>query len=291
MDKQILGGRIMSKINCIKSAKQVVSRVKLVSNQGNVRDVKLVKNVLPTLQNGNMKIVNTDKFDVICWSIASQATLNFVRKSVSNYSDEYTKLADNTLCHNCESCVGGCYNLKAYRRTTILKSRFSNFYHTFDANFVHNMVTLISRRNEKSKSKGKKLFVRLHVDGEIYSYEYGLKLMDICRAFVCDDNVVFYTYTKSYHIVERLEAEGLIPSNLNINLSLYDDMDEQIQKYVLASKNNVFYSSKDESFPLVAKAKAQAKVIKLECNGFNCANCSYCAKLMTNKVMITCPIH
>lgn len=262
----------------IKAKTEIVSKVNLISKKGNIRNIIFKKAEYPTLQCGNMKIVNTDKYNVRCWSIASESTLEFIRTSEPSYSDKYIEKVGK-LCHNCDTCKYDCYNRYAYRFSSIIFSRMSNFYHTMDENFIHNMIASIYNYNERSKKEGKKLLIRLHVDGEMYSLNYSRKLMDICRFFLLDDNVLFYIYTKSYDIVEQLDKNNEIPSNLNVLLSLYDDLDEELKRYVLNSKHNTFYTSNTlESLPQGSKT--------IKCRGFNCANCSICYKHTNRKIII-----
>jgi len=134
------------------------------------------------------------------------------------------------LCPNAtEMCKGTCYNNKIFY-DGVINSKINNLLLSLQDNFIVLFVETFKKilKKDKKKNDGKKIYVRLHVDGEIYSLNYLTKLVDITRYF---PSVNFFTYTKSFDILGRFLKNDSLTDNLNIMLSVYNDIsDSDIDK-------------------------------------------------------------
>jgi len=113
------------------------------------------------------------------------------------------------------------------------------------------------------KENKKKIYFRIHVEGEFYNREYFKKWLDIVKKF---PNVIFWTYTKNLEIFNNLKE---IPKNLYINLSIFNDVNKDNLKKSLkiAEKFNLNLVSNDKNLI------NNKKIIK--CNGY-CIKCKAC---------------
>ena len=126
-------------------------------------------------------------------------------------------LAPIITCPNCAQCARYCYDIKAVmaypscldaraRNTAIMQS---------DLDYFFGQITRRLARYRKN-------YMRWHVSGDITSPEYLAGMIHIADIFPAKQ---FWTYTKSYHLVNAYVAthggarECAIPANLSIMYS------------------------------------------------------------------------
>lgn len=114
----------------------------------------------------------------------------------------------------CENCKGDCYairtqvfrnnNIPSWADNTILATQeIDTFFKEIQQFIDRSMVAA----------------VRWHSFGEMPSYEYLLKMVDLAKE---NPTIIFYTYTKRFEWVERyLKDHFCFPNNLVINVSIW----------------------------------------------------------------------
>jgi hypothetical protein len=112
--------------------------------------------------------------------------------------------------------------------------------------------------------------IRYHSFGEIPSYEYLLKMVELAEN---NDDVKFYTYTKRFEWIERYMKEHfLFPSNLVINVSIWHKNYDNPYHFP-----EFIYD--DLQDPEIAKLPhCPAVDINGNETGFTCAKCKRCLK-------------
>lgn len=242
------------------------------------RKVTLDKLADFTLQNGNMKLKDTDKEVILDWSILGEAERLLIFRN-----GYYNEKIDFNLCpYATIRCIETCYNLKAsYMFDNIIDGRLSNLLFTLDSDFTDRMIKKLHGKLKFAKRHGRRVVVRIHVDGEWYSLEYMKKWFAIAEAL---PEIRFFTYTKSFDYLLQVDS---IPSNLNIMLSIFDDIDAaELEKAYELNKifGLKFFYSGDLTDKLPEHVTGKAK----ECKGADCLNCRYC---IHGHQMVHTPIH
>lgn len=159
---------------------------------------------------------------------------------LNTYFDKYA------MCRNCQYCDGLCYNNKF-----LVKSS------TKALNELKNLVAYILKKDELfekiNDSIGNSRLFRIHGNGEFHSMENLEFWIKIAKA---NKKVVFYTYTKSYDLLESYLASGKkLPSNLIINISMVEGQQAELtEKYPLIMQNNKFVIILDKELTTDKKA-------------------------------------
>ena len=115
----------------------------------------------------------------------------------------------------CSECKTNCYairnqkfrsdtkNLIFWSENTLLAKEYIEQFFNEIQNFINlNMISAI----------------RFHSFGEIPSYEYLLKMVELAEN---NPFVMFYTYTKRFEWLEKLLSHKSLPNNLTINVSIW----------------------------------------------------------------------
>lgn len=105
------------------------------------------------------------------------------------------------------SICASCYALKGqYRFSNVQAAQRRRMEATKAPQWVEAMVTLIS---------GMPWF-RWHDSGDLYSYEYALRVLEVCRL---TPETRHWIPTRQKSLVIELQAQGLIPDNVTMRLS------------------------------------------------------------------------
>jgi len=209
--------------------------------------------------NGNKKLVNNDKVVFAIWNLLSIVTCPFAT----------------------ELCKKSCYARKSERiYPGVIKSRTKNFDDSKKADFVARMIYTIKKQLNKKSMNGKKLVFRIHESGDFYNKEYVNKWLNVARAFMDNDQVIFIAYTKSINYFIGVD----VPQNLIIRASIWDDTREDLAK--LSVDNFPIYTAK----PQVELDQMRANNVAFyQCRCKDCATCGQCWNV--NNKSIICAIH
>lgn len=159
----------------------------------------------------------------------------------------------------CKVCCGICYDGKAcLQYANVRNARAKNTAITeYDLNEYFHQIDMYMVRIRKNK------YFRFHVGGDIPSYEYFEKMVELAKKY---PDWVIWTYTKQYYIVNKYVRihggnKNCIPSNLSIMFSRWEGL-PMVNPYGFAE------------FILIKKDNATPENIrdKRLCNG----NCQYC---------------
>ena len=117
-------------------------------------------------------------------------------------------------CPNCKHCKSLCYDIKAcLQYVNVLNARARNTaILQFSPQMYWNQINAFLDRTTKKH-------FRFHVGGEIQDYSYFCSMIETVKKH---PNITFWTYTKSYPIVNRYIAEnGALPANLSVMFSVW----------------------------------------------------------------------
>lgn len=152
----------------------------------------------------------------------------------------------HAMCRNCQYCDGLCYNNKF-----LVKSS------TKAINELKNLVAYILKKEELiekiNDSIGNSRLFRIHGNGEFHSLENLEFWIKIAKN---NKKVTFYTYTKSYDLVEKyLNSSKKLPTNLIINVSMVEGQQSELtKKYPLIMQGNKFAIILDKELTTDKKA-------------------------------------
>ena len=105
-----------------------------------------------------------------------------------------------------------CYAAKGnYVRPNVRKAQATRLEFALTAEFVPAMIAEL----EKEQRCGRKYF-RFHDSGDLFSYEYAKKVMEICRK---TPGIAHHLPTREVPLVRRLFNEQLVPENITIQIS------------------------------------------------------------------------
>lgn len=161
---------------------------------------------------------------------------------------------ENTMCHNCSSCSGLCYNNKDIVQ-----------YPDKGISELRNLLAYIINPNGLAQkilraTKFRTVF-RININGEIHSERMlGFWLSIVNQA----PRTTFYTYTKSYELFEEYLKESSLPTNLMVNMSVIEGEEKKLEKFEKLYAGN--------KFKTVMEIPADAKNI---CLG-DCTECDLC---------------
>lgn len=207
--------------------------------------VKLTRAMLNqnlSIQEGNDKLVGDEGCVFLTWSLVPIKTCPYA----------------TALCKHI------CYavNDELWKRN-VRESRQRNFEESFKATFVADMIQCFEYELIRPKFRGKHIFVRFHVAGDIYSQAYCDKLVAIAEHFKGNDRISFQAYTKSLPYLRKYDL-----SQVNI-------------KFVYSIMNDTKKADIAEAEALgltTFKAKPRGSELQADeiaCNG-ECGRCTLC---------------
>lgn len=183
------------------------------------------------------------------------------------------------------SCAKACYARKAERLYPQARaSREHNYEMTLLDYFDHLLALAIVSEYKKAVKAGKRLIVRLHESGDIYSPEYASKLLRAVKAVKrYHSGVTFYAYTKS---IQHVLAAGYQYST-----------DHHLIKFYFSEWHDTGASDKAlaiaENWPVYTAAESKKFEALPKLNQCDCLNCSTCGKCFNpfNHNNLICEIH
>lgn len=145
-------------------------------------------------QNRKMKKSGGDKYAIFNWGIPAYKSTSGVK-----------------TCPLAGQCAKGCY---AQAGTYV----WSNVAQAFEArlelsrtdSFVPSLNKAVATKLKTAIKRSQQLVIRIHDSGDFYSLEYTLKWFQIMQD---NPTVIFYAYTKSLPMFNRLRKQGRIPEN------------------------------------------------------------------------------
>ncbi len=207
--------------------------------------------------NGNKKLQNTDKIRYIIWNLPAEKTCPFAT----------------------EHCKKSCYAKKAERiYPQTLPAREKNLEESKSADFVNNMIyTIESLLNSKAYA-GKKAIFRIHESGDFYNMEYAAKWCTIAKHFENDARIKFLAYTKSIVYFGIPSYGTVIPSNMVVRFSVWDDTNpDALAVNRLPSVNLPIYTAL--TLEDMEKERKTGRAFSV----CECKNCSTCGKCWNAK--------
>lgn len=165
----------------------------------------------------------------------------------------------------CTNCKSDCYAIKTqvYRNRNIPSWANNTLLAKYDMDRFFNEIQSFIDNNMVSA-------IRYHSFGEIPSYEYLLKMVELATN---NADVKFYTYTKRYEWLERYVREHyLLPSNLVINVSIWHN--NYNNPYGFAEF--IYDDGTDEEIAKLPHCPAVDK--NGNETGFTCAKCKRCLR-------------
>lgn len=166
---------------------------------------------------------------------------------------------ENKVCTNCESCCGLCYNNKfefGKPSKAISELRVLLAYITQRQQLANKILKICKINN----------VFRINGNGEIHSREMLMFWINIAKR---KKNTLFFTYTKSYELVEEYLINNKLPKNLLFNMSIFDGQQEKLSKF-----ENLYAGNK---FVVVKELPDKAKYICCgdcgECGGYELGYC------------------
>jgi hypothetical protein len=143
-----------------------------------------------------------------------------------------------------DACTMNCYVLNSYNRFKehVIKPHKANYEMTLRADFVEKMIEAIEKKLASKKYKGKHVTFRIHVSGDLYSYEYLTKWVAITDYFK-NRNISFGCYTKSIPFIKsylKRNERTLQSININFMSSIWHDTNEKYVKMTEELGMNIF---------------------------------------------------
>ena len=166
----------------------------------------------------------------------------------------------------CDGCKDLCYAISDAKRyhNTVIPSIGKNTV------LIYNNINETFRQLKEELINKKVQVLRYHSSGEIFSYDYLLKMVELAKEL---PNVKFYFYTKRFAFVEKYLKENFsFPDNLICNISEWNG---NTKGYDLRGLNKFVYD--DGSNPLLSKTAHCPAVSKSgKRTGITCSQCKRC---------------
>lgn len=144
-------------------------------------------------------------------------------------------------CPLAGQCAKGCYaQAGAYVWSNVAQAFEARLELAETAKFVPSMNQAIATKLKTANKKGQQLVIRIHDSGDFYSLEYTLKWFDIMTN---NPDVLFYAYTKSVPMFNRLRKQGKVPNNFVLLYSEGGLADNQIKE---GDRHSRVFSSLEE---------------------------------------------
>ena len=162
-------------------------------------------------------------------------TFNTLFGNHTYYIPELDIEVDGTCGKHCTGCIHECYVMKSYRMYT--KRNSDGTKGDFRKNacsvkYGHALNTIAMRADEdkmymdlnnqiqRRKNKSKELIIRIHASGELETVSQLIVWIKLARQ---NPNVIFYVYSKAYDIIVPTLLKGLVPGNLVILVSIWNE--------------------------------------------------------------------
>lgn len=143
-----------------------------------------------------------------------------------------------TTCPGAGDCLSFCYSFKAWRYPSSFLRQVGN---TLRLRFAKRQIIDAFRRIPATNKAGKRVTVRLYVDGDIDSRETAVFWWNLIRQ---RPELLVYGYSKSWGIIE--ETAHLVPDNYTLNLSggsKYSDDSREATSLIARDFTRGFYKA------------------------------------------------
>ena len=194
---------------------------------------KGMKKFIDTLINGRKIRARFNKGGNV--KVGDMWTFNTLFGNYNYYIPELKKHVRGTCGFNCKGCIKDCYVKKSYvmytkRNTDGTKGDFVTG--KCSVKYGHAINTLAMRENaekayndlnnqiKRRRNKNKELIIRIHASGEL---ESASELIVFTRIARDNADVKLYVYTKNYNLVLPALKAGIIPENLVILFSVWNE--------------------------------------------------------------------
>lgn len=177
-------------------------------------------------------------------------------------------------------CCRTCYNNCRETKNNLFGKIHNLIFSMLDV-FEPTITGIIEKHQQL---KGKKVYIRVHEDGDFYSEDYLEKWLNVSKNLE-NKNVHFMAYTKEYFILYNWEKYQ--KDNFNFRYSIVDDTDEKIIEYcqqnniptyIVLGDKKVIYGKYNENNPKHVEYmvfKNQIAQRKDGCHG-SCEHCKKC---------------
>lgn len=231
--------------------------------------IALCKNgTLPTLSEGNKKLIPTATTKFLIWNIPAVSTCPY--KTAMCECECYAKIAEMIY-------------------PNVRVSRERNYKISLANDFTYKMLIVINHYMSKEKYKNANaVYFRIHESGDFYSREYLNKWLEIISA--CKDlykNLYFNVYTKSTPFLTHTAAyyKAMYP-NLIINISIWADSPTELVNKAHAEKWNIYTAVPKNEIDTAVKMPGCVK-----CRCADCGTCTLCLTHKSNPLVKICEIH
>lgn len=223
------------------------------------------------LSEGNIKSKSTDDVMFLTWSLPCKITCPY----------------------STDMCRKRCFAQKNENFGNVVNSRKRNLEETKKDSFVADMINWIDYYLDSNKAIEKKIFIRIHTSGDIYSLDYFIKLINITNHYKEDDRILFQAYTKSMPIInyyiqdykstygnEFSDKEILEDINIHFVWSIWNDTPEEYTSRAIELGL--------QTFTALSKQEIENKKNVFVCQG-DCGNCKQCYTGKAKEIVI--PYH
>ena len=215
------------------------------------------------LSMGNKKLVENKHSCFLVWSIIG-------------------KISCNCKTPNCTKfCYNGCRETKG-----VLSTKIHNLILSFLGIFEPLMEKIISNHEN---CKNKKVYVRIHEDGDFYNTEYFFKWRRIAKD-LDDKNIKFMAYTKEDFILKNYNK--FVMDNFVLRYSIVDDTSKEnieyatkngVPTYIVLGEKKVIYGAFNPNNEKHIEYMSFKNKIANRKDGC-CGSCEYCKKCYNNAV-------
>lgn len=145
-------------------------------------------------QNSKMRKSGGEKYAIFNWGIPAYQSQSGIK-----------------TCPLAGQCAKGCYaQAGAYVWSNVAQAFEARLALSQTEGFVTAVNDDIATKLKTATKRGQQLVIRVHDSGDFYSLEYTLKWFQIMND---NPEVLFYAYTKSVPMFNRLRKQGKIPAN------------------------------------------------------------------------------
>lgn len=145
-------------------------------------------------QNRKMKKSGGDKYAIFNWGIPAYKSTSGVK-----------------TCPLAGQCAKGCYaQAGAYVWSNVAQAFEARLELSQTDDFIPSLNKAIATKLKTATKRGQQLVIRIHDSGDFYSLEYTIKWFQVMQD---NPTVIFYAYTKSLPMFNRLRKQGRIPEN------------------------------------------------------------------------------
>lgn len=197
------------------------------------------------IKNGEMFATFRRDGNIKLGNIAEWATTQGDEEMEINYNG-FHAMVKGTCEGRCDGCKKACYVNKATNRYQSVRYGYAINTLLMREN-IEKLYTML--RNQIARAKKPFEIIRIHVSGEFEQGVNGLNEWKMFERLASDfPNITFYTYTKAYEIaIPRLLA-GNVPSNMIVNISVWENQgikEFDTVKHLPNVKAYVYYDRKN----------------------------------------------